>query len=312
MSYHLKATESVPSGIKRIVREEIDSAIGLLKGNAGGNKDEAIHETRKSVKKIRGALRLVSAELGDTYRLENKELRSASLRLSELRNATAIIEVFDDLREKYRDELGRQTGTRIRQALVKRKHRVDREAHVEEAMSWVAATLQAVGKRVKAWPLEADGFEAIRPGLKTAFRRARQSLAFARKHRASEDFHEWRKCLKYHWYQVRLLERLWTDMMVAYEKSLKDVETWLGDDHNLVVLRDALLTDPEFRGSDKEVDLCIPLIEKHQKLLRDSALSQGERIYDQKPKQFAARMKHLWIAWQAEPKSVSKLQKKSA
>src|SRR5260370_30535440 len=87
MSYHLKATESVPSDLKRIVREEIDSAIGLLKGNAGGNKDEAIHETRKSVKKIRGALRLVSAELGDTYRLENKELRSASLRLSELRNA---------------------------------------------------------------------------------------------------------------------------------------------------------------------------------------------------------------------------------
>src|SRR5258707_1228198 len=192
MPYHLKATESVPSGIKRIVREEIDSAIGLLKGAASVTKDEAIHETRKSVKKIRGALRLVSAELGDTYRLENRELRSASCRLSELRNATAIIEVFDDLREKYGDELGRQTGTRIRQALVKRKHRVDREAH------------------------------------------------------------------------------------------------------------------------DKEVDLCIPLIEKHQKLLRDSALSQGERIYDQKPKQFAARMKHLWIAWQTEPKSLSKLQKKSA
>src|SRR5260370_33174513 len=113
MPYHLKATESVPSGIKRIVREEIDSAIGLLKGKAGVTKDEAIHETRKSVKKIRGALRLVRTELGDTYRLENTELPSASLHLSKRRNATAIIEVFDDLRGKYREELRRQPGSRI-------------------------------------------------------------------------------------------------------------------------------------------------------------------------------------------------------
>src|SRR5260370_36970238 len=97
MSYHLKATESVPSGIKRIVREEIDSAIGLLKGNAGGNKDEAIHETRKSGKKMRGALRLESAQLGETYRLGNKEPGCAWLRFAVVRNGTAIIENSDSL-----------------------------------------------------------------------------------------------------------------------------------------------------------------------------------------------------------------------
>src|SRR5256885_2218 len=144
MSYRLKLSESVPSGIKRIVREELDSAVEQLRGKAGGTKDEAIHESRKSVKKIRGALRLV------------------------------------------------------------------------------------------------------RTGLRNAFRRAKQKLAFVRKHRAPEDFHEWRMRLKDHWYHVRLLENLWTDVMEGYETSLKDVETWLGDDHNLVVLGEALLSDPEF------------------------------------------------------------------
>src|SRR6266704_228831 len=170
MPYRLKLSESVPSGIKRIVREEIDTAVEQLRGKAGGPKDEAL--------------------------------------------------------------------------------------------SQVADTLQEVEKRVKAWPLETDGFEAIRPGLKTTFRQAKQRLAFARKHRAPEDFHEWRKRLKDHWYHVRLLENLWTDVMEGYEKSLKDVETWLGDDHNLVVLGGALLSDPEFRGRDKEVELCLNLVGK--------------------------------------------------
>jgi len=306
MPYHLKLNEPVPSAITRIVREQLDSAVDELRGKAGGTKDKAIHEARKCVKKIRGVLRLVRAEMGDSYRLENGELRKASGQLSELRNATAILEVFDHL------ELKGQKGSRIRQGLVRRKHRADRQAHIDDMLTRVADSLQAVEKRVKEWPLKTDGFEAIRPGLKKTFRQAKQGLAYARKHQAPEDFHDWRKRLKNHWYHVRLLESLWTDVMVGYEKSLKDVETWLGDDHNLVVLREALLSDDEFRDMSKDVESCLDLIEKYQKQLRDSALSEGERIYDEKPGQYTARMKHLWSAWQAEPKSLSKLLKKRA
>src|SRR5438309_3253092 len=103
MLYHLKLSESVPGGIKRIVREELDSAVDQLREKPGGSTDKAIHESRKSVKKVRGAIRLVRAELGDTYRSENAALRNASGRLSELRNSTAIIEVFDGLRKQYQN-----------------------------------------------------------------------------------------------------------------------------------------------------------------------------------------------------------------
>ncbi len=164
MPYHLKSNESIPRGIKRIVREELDSAMDQFRGKAGGTKDNAIHEARKSVKKIRGALRLVRAEMGDSYRLESGALREASGRLSELRNATAILEAFDHL------AMGGQKGSRIRQGLVRRKHQADREAHINDVLTRVADSLQAVGKRVKEWPLETDGFEAIRPGLKQTFR----------------------------------------------------------------------------------------------------------------------------------------------
>jgi hypothetical protein len=77
-------------------------------------------------------------------------------------------------------------------------------------------------------------------------------------------------------------------MMIAYASSLKDLDTWLGDGHNLVVLRDKIAAEPEFYGKDREI---------------------GERIYDAKPSQFVRRMKHLWNAWKSQPKSFKTLQK---
>jgi hypothetical protein len=51
MSYRLKAKESVPDGIRRIVREEIEGATNRLTNGNGAKRDEAIHEARKSIKK---------------------------------------------------------------------------------------------------------------------------------------------------------------------------------------------------------------------------------------------------------------------
>jgi hypothetical protein len=92
--------------------------------------------------------------------------------------------------------------------------------------------------------------------------------------------------------------------MRAHEKSLKDLEGWLGEDHNLVVLRERVVAEPDSYCDRKETDLLLDLSDKYQKELRDNALSLGERIYDERPRQFRRRMKHLWLAWQAQPKSL--------
>jgi len=57
-----------------------------------------------------------------------------------------------------------------------------------------------------------------------------------RKHPHPENYHEWRKRVKEHWYHVRLLEVTVADG--GYEKSLKELETALGEDHNLVLLQE--------------------------------------------------------------------------
>ena len=86
------------------------------------DRDEAIHEARKSIKKVRALLRLVSAELGGTYPRENARLRDIARRLSEFRDAFAIIETFDDLKKKYKDETRNKLQS-VRAGLIRKRKR---------------------------------------------------------------------------------------------------------------------------------------------------------------------------------------------
>jgi CHAD domain-containing protein len=65
--------------------------------------------------------------------------------------------------------------------------------------------------------------------LEETFRGGERALKRAKKRPRPESYHDWRKHVKDHRYHIRLLEGLWTDVMQAYEKSLKDLETELGD-----------------------------------------------------------------------------------
>src|ERR1035441_2229187 len=101
MAYRLKAGESVPENIRQIVIEELDSAIAQLRTRSIKKRDEAIHEARKGVKKIRGVLKLMRSGLGGTYKIENEALRTIGAHLSELRDAGALLETVDAMSEKY-------------------------------------------------------------------------------------------------------------------------------------------------------------------------------------------------------------------
>jgi len=102
MAYRLKSKESVPEGIKRIVKEEFDAGLQQLNGKSRPNRDQAVHEARKSVKKIRAVLRLMRPELNGAYDAQIDKLRTVGRKLSEFRDAGAIVDTFDALRKSKR------------------------------------------------------------------------------------------------------------------------------------------------------------------------------------------------------------------
>ncbi len=306
MAFHLKQGDSVPDGVRRVMREELQSAAQQLSTADPGRRDEAIHEARKSVKKIRAVLRLVRGDLGEIYGIENVRLRDLGRKLSEFRDAGAMLETFDALRARFREELGPMTLRAVRSRLVKDKNEHAQAADVERVLAGCAASLRGTTRRLRSWPVIHDGFNAIGPGFEATFRRGRKAMERARKSGSDPDFHEWRKAAKYHWYHIRLLERSWTDVLQAYEKSLRDLETRLGDDHNLVVLRDRIQANPAAYGSLRTTATALDLVARYQKELRAEALALGERIYDEKPAYFRHHMHGVWDAWKSQPKGAKK------
>ena len=96
MAYHFKRDELVPEAVRRIAREELESAVDQLGRRRNRSHDEGIHEARKSVKKIRALLRLFQGELGGTYRTESRGLREAG-RTGRVVNRQALSEVVANL-----------------------------------------------------------------------------------------------------------------------------------------------------------------------------------------------------------------------
>lgn len=293
MAYRFEAGEAVPEGLRRIAREELTSAAGGLRQATARTRDDAIHEARKSVKKVRVILRLMRGELGRTYTVENRRLRNVALRLSAYRDATVMIETLDQLRERHHDNRSRRALAAIRRGLLESQRR-QRGSGMTSAMHRAADALLAASARVGRWRLVMDGPVALAPGMETAYRRGRAAMASARRHAQPEHCHEWRKRVKDHWYHLRLLESRWDAAAHGREKDLKVLETWLGEHHNLEVLSARLAAKRVRQRTPEEAKLCRSLIGAMQRELRHKALALGQRLYRERPELFRKHIAQLW------------------
>jgi CHAD domain-containing protein len=293
MSYVLTASESTAAGIKRVIEDELESAAGQLNQKSLAKRDEAIHEARKSVKKIRAALRLVEGNLGESFPRENRRLRDTGRQLANFRDAAAAIEIFDKVMASQAEETGLSS---IRRVLQRYKRETAQGAGVRAVLDKLVVVLSSTNERVKEWPLDADGFPVIGKGLQRTFRRGRKAMAAAQKDESPVNYHDWRKRVKDHWYQLMLLEHLWTAPLRAQMKTLKELETCLGDDHDLVLLLEKL----EAKHTDfkpKDLESFQAAASHHQKRLRERAVYLGRKIYDEKPADFILRVDKRWDVW---------------
>jgi len=81
MAYRLLTGESVARGLRRLSRKELLSARDELR-RTSPPRDEAIHEARKSVKKVRAIVELVEADEGRGVSKSQKRLRKVNSTLS--------------------------------------------------------------------------------------------------------------------------------------------------------------------------------------------------------------------------------------
>jgi CHAD domain-containing protein len=294
-SFRLDPREPVPDEVRRVAQGRIDHALDELRGKSDSSREEAVHEARKDMKKLRALLRLVRGELGDrVYRQENSSFRDIAGELAGVRDADVMLATLGDLEERYGELPG--AGRRLRPALVAHRFRMS-AGSLKPAAKAAAGRLADARERVAEWPLETDGFEAFEDGLGRIYRQGRRDFRAAQKLPSGERIHEWRKRTKDLWYHLSLLQDTWKPVVCALAEETHELSDRLGDDHDLTVLLEwahrhaAALdgADPVLRGFDV-------IVESRRRELQDDAFTYGARLYADKPSVFVGRLEGWWDA----------------
>jgi CHAD domain-containing protein len=236
MAYRLDARETLPRGVRRIVSEQLDGAVEGLRTATGDDRDRAVHDARKRLKKSRAVLRLVRDEVGSkTYQRENQALREVGRSLSASRDAAVLVEIVDRLGERV--PLARRSLAPLRAVLEQRRREAAARALDEGgALATAADEIEEIRARVEGWRLRKDGFAALENGLRRTYRRGSERFAEAREDPTDERMHEARKRLKDLWYHARILQPVWPGPMDELVEAADELGDRLGEDHDLAVL----------------------------------------------------------------------------
>ncbi len=298
MSYRFEVDESVAEGLRRIACEQLDKALAEL-ADEELNVDETVHQVRKRCKKLRGLLRLVRPGF-DGYDHENACLRDIARKLSDARDAAAFVETVAALETRFAGELG-DGFSELRGDLQEyRDEVVAGGPSPADQLSVAKDALVLARERVATWRLSEKRFAAVGPGLIKTYARGREAMERCTRDEGGEQFHEWRKRVKYHLYHLRLVRNIWDAPLKKWAAEVKTLGECLGDDHDLVELRALLDGDGRDLGSERERELLAGVITARQRVLRSEAFSLGARIYAERPKHLQRRFKRYWQTWRED------------
>ncbi len=288
MPYRFQKSETFTEGMRRILREQLRQAIEQLENEPPSKK--AIHEARKSFKKLGSLLRLVRSRIGqENFKRENGWLRLVGHRLAGARDAQVRAATLDDLLD---GGAGDEVLREMLAGFEAEASAAGDEAAEGDAVAATRLVLRETLDRIDDWA-DAEWSDA-RDGLQRAYRRGRALMAECAESGSDEELHDWRKRVKDLWYQLRLLRLLWPPVMKTLASEVHELANLLGDDHDLAVLRDTIQAEPERHG-EKAVAEALMRIDRRRAQLQAAVWQLGARLYAEKPKAFTRRID----AWRA-------------
>jgi CHAD domain-containing protein len=311
--FSLLTGERPLQGLKRMVLGQLDLAIELLAADDGAVPTaEAVHETRKALKRLRTLVRLLEDELGgEVTAREQALLRDAGRRLAATRDAEVIVATLNELLRRHPRKLAQRGGVRrLRVRLVDEREQATKRLLADDAMrSQVLVDLRGVRARMNAWsPPEDNDIGALEPALRRLYVLGRRRHKTARKGRGDRAaaMHEWRKSVKDVRYVAEALSRRDPpDGNGADRAAVRVIKAagppptgagtregripkiarradrlgeLLGAEHDLVVLAQRVRAEGKNcpRGSRRAL---LRLIDRRRKRLRRRALQVGASLY---------------------------------
>jgi len=278
----LKNKESAGEDIKRIIIEQIDKASGHLEKDINEKFDESVHEIRKCIKRIRAAVRLIRDDTGkDLYRQENYFFRDINRNLSEIRSIAVIIETLNnigsnDLNNDFKTLINHFSDLKdkIIYTLCAQEHRLTR----------VSGMLQEGKERTGLLPVKENNIGILLGGFTRIFNQCLKCMLIAKNEPVTANLHEWRKKVKYLYYQVQILKPVLPDDFLIYESQLDNLSDYLGMDHDLAELEYSLAGNPDVAGRKDKSCSIMSAVDKSRQEKQTALFVIADEIFGEKLK----------------------------
>ncbi|WP_057790478.1 CHAD domain-containing protein [Roseovarius atlanticus] len=290
MSFHFEPHAPLQSEVRRIAEDQLNSALAATE-NAREDPEDAVHDLRKRMKKLRGLARLVRPGLGDTYSRENRRFRDVARLFSPIRDAQVLYETLDGL--QVMESAAGQDLAPVKAWAQARRNRILTSAELDDRLATARTELRDALAGLDAWQIDDPAEDVLRKGLKKTYKRACERYAFVQHTPGPDPLHEWRKRVKYHWYHLRLLREGWPDIMAPQIIALDRLGDLLGDDHDLVVLIDTLEAEDAPDSARNVIARCAA-DQSHSK--RRSAFALAPYLMLETPKALSRRIAGYWAA----------------
>ena len=273
--------KTIGNRLQQFVLAQLDLSITCLT-DARLNQDEAIHETRRCLKRVRAGLRLVKPVLtATTYDRNTVYLRNIGRRLAVLRDASVMGETMGSLKKKYSHQLSDSAWHELEQELSTARRQSARQTN--NRLVAVVLSLRTARARVAKWPLDFDAEAVLQKGIRKAYKQGRRALQQALKEPTAESFHEWRKQVNHLRHQLQILQTLKLTKIKTILPQYKSLAEVLGRKNDLTVLLHHL--------QSKNRQALETLTQAHDAAFAAEAIRLGQQLFARKPKAFLRQIR---------------------
>ncbi|HSI12305.1 MAG TPA: CHAD domain-containing protein [Chthoniobacter sp.] len=287
MSFRIKTRGRIGASLKRVADQEIAAAVAELQSMEAGSVSDAVHAARKHFKKLRALVQLLREPLGaKVVKEEQAFYRDTGREFQRLRDAYAQAATLRGLVDRFFDTRRPPIVQAAGRVLAAEETSARRKMARNAVGPAVLAGLNNARLRVAEWELDDFRWKDLRAALRRSYRRARDAWGHASAEPRPRALHDWRRRTKDLLYHILLCHSIAPDFMEELAGELEVIGEFLGDDHDIVVLRELLERHPRHIPPGQARDSFFEMFSLRREELLDAAFDLAGRTFAESPDGF--------------------------
>jgi len=287
MSYRIKTHGRIAPEFRRVAAEELTAALGELHPLDHERIADAIHEARKHLKKLRALVQLLREPMGEKQvRSEAACYRDIGRKVRHLRDAQALAAALEKVARRFFEKRHPPVVRAALAVLAGEEHRARQALERPGGFDGVIKSLQEARLRAAAWKIEDYRWKHLASALRRSYRRAREAWRQACVERRPRLLHAWRRRTKELWCQLTLIHQAAPDFLEEMAGELEVLGEFLGDDHDLLVLREVLARHPRELPENKARKGLFDILALRREELLEGAFDLAGRVFAEPPSEF--------------------------